>query len=303
MPDLRRVHRFRDHAVAGVNWRPTRFVDEVPNLRVCGLCRMIPRRILVLPCGHLLCQSCHTASSQGCRGQCPLDQEPFEEDECDSYDFPTRKANALKVYCWNEAHGCQIQETMEDMLRHYEKECTFHTVECLRCGEEVLHRELSTHYVAGCTAAVSLAVMENTSSESRSLAFVDGTADLEELKTLMRNANHEQLLLQIQCQMNDLIEQIRNQEPRPAVITHAVSASASGAEDPSGVLRARTLPTGRQPLGKPAEDIANQAGDRDVNGATESQIRTVISSRPINESESKLRSTNVKSHFYDAVQP
>ncbi|KAH7976526.1 hypothetical protein HPB52_015803 [Rhipicephalus sanguineus] len=97
MPDLRRVHRFRDHAVAGVNWRPTRFVDEVPNLRVCGLCRMIPRRILVLPCGHLLCQSCHTASSQGCRGQCPLDQEPFEEDECDSYDFPTRKANALKT--------------------------------------------------------------------------------------------------------------------------------------------------------------------------------------------------------------
>lgn len=70
--------------------------------------------------------------------------------------------------------------------------------------------------------------------------------------------------------------------------------STSGAEDPSGVLRARTLPTGRQPLGKPAEDIANQAGDRDVNGATESQTGTVISSRPINESESKLRSTNVK---------
>ncbi|KAH7972909.1 hypothetical protein HPB52_018640 [Rhipicephalus sanguineus] len=65
MQDRGRVHRFHDHAVAGVNWRPTRFVDKVPTSRVCGICRMIPNRILVLPCGHLLCQSAiHTAISQ-----------------------------------------------------------------------------------------------------------------------------------------------------------------------------------------------------------------------------------------------
>ncbi|KAH7958007.1 hypothetical protein HPB51_028010 [Rhipicephalus microplus] len=71
MSDLRRVHRFRDHAVAGVNWRPTRFVDEVPSLRVCCLCRMIPKTVLALPCGHLLCQSCLAASSHGSGGRCP----------------------------------------------------------------------------------------------------------------------------------------------------------------------------------------------------------------------------------------
>ncbi|KAH7936260.1 hypothetical protein HPB52_021152 [Rhipicephalus sanguineus] len=67
-----------------------------------------------------------------------------------------------------------------------------------------------------------------------------------------------------------------------------------GVEDPPGGLDARTLPTGRQLLRKPAEDIFNQAGDRDVNGATQSHSGTAISSRSINESESKLRFTNVK---------
>ncbi|KAH7987022.1 hypothetical protein HPB51_026574 [Rhipicephalus microplus] len=97
MSDLRRVHRFRDHAVAGVNWRPTRFVDEVPSLRVCCLCRMIPKTVLALPCGHLLCQSCLAASSHGSGGRCPLDREPFKEAECSTCDLATRSVNALKV--------------------------------------------------------------------------------------------------------------------------------------------------------------------------------------------------------------
>ncbi|XP_049275893.1 TNF receptor-associated factor 3-like [Rhipicephalus sanguineus] len=199
MPGLRRVHCFCEHPVAGVNWRPTRFVEEVPSSRVCGLCRMIPKRIKVLPCGHLLCQSCH-ATTQGSRGRCPLDQEPFEEPECDSYDLPTRKANALKVYCWNKGHGCEFEGSMEDMLRHYENECTWHTVECLRCCEEVLHRNLSTHYVAGCRALVSSARAGNASSDSQVLTLQEVTAALGELKMLIRDANHEQLLPAIQSQ-------------------------------------------------------------------------------------------------------
>ncbi|KAL1470609.1 hypothetical protein MTO96_004560 [Rhipicephalus appendiculatus] len=225
MPDLRRVHRFRDHAVAGVNWRPTRFVDEVHCTRVCGLCRMIPKRTVLLPCSHVLCQPCHAASSQGGGGRCPLDQEPFEKDDCGSYHLPIRTANAFKVHCWNEAHGCESEGALESMLRHYENECTFHIVECLRCGEDVLHRELQTHYVAGCSAAVSTARTENsTLPESRALTLQNVTLALEEVKTMLRDANHEQLLLAIQSPMNELIEQIRNHESRSAEIPHDVAA-------------------------------------------------------------------------------
>nr|XP_037289871.1 uncharacterized protein LOC119184590 [Rhipicephalus microplus] len=234
------VHRFRDHAVAGVNWRQTRFVDEVPSSRVCALCRMIPTRTVLLPCSHVLCQSCHAASSEACGGRCPMDQEQFEEDECVSYDLPTRKAIAFKVHCWNEAYGCEFEESLELMLRHYENECTFHTVECLRCGEDVLHRELQTHYVSGCRAAVSATVTENTSPECRTLTLRDVTAALEELKSMLRDANCEQLLLSLQSQMNELVEQIRNQAFKTAVIPQDVAAPATSAMAQIGEMSTST---------------------------------------------------------------
>ncbi|XP_070378724.1 uncharacterized protein [Dermacentor albipictus] len=214
MPDRGqgRVHRFRDHVVAGVNWRPTLFIDEVPSSRVCGLCRMIPKRTVLLPCSHALCQSCHAGSLEGGVGQCPLDREPFEEAECFGYEFPARKANTVKVYCWNEAHGCDYTYNMDRMLEHYQNECTFHTVECLRCGEGVQHRDLATHYAAGCSAGASTAITE--SSPPAALTIADVNAALEDMKAMLGCLNHDLLLPAIQSQLNELTEQVRNQEAR-----------------------------------------------------------------------------------------
>ncbi|XP_054924695.2 uncharacterized protein [Dermacentor andersoni] len=227
MPDHEqgRVHRFRDHVVAGVNWRPTRFVDEVPSSRVCGLCRMIPKRTVLLPCSHALCQSCHTASFEGDFGQCPLDQVQFEEAECVVYEFPTRIANTSKVYCWNEEHGCEYTGTMDRMLEHYENECTFHTVECLRCGEGVQHRDLPTHYVAGCRAGVPSAITQCRSSEPTALTLEDVNAALEDLKAMLGDANHDRLLPEVQSQLNELKAQVRSQETLFAAITREIGAS------------------------------------------------------------------------------
>ncbi|KAH7975053.1 hypothetical protein HPB49_022987 [Dermacentor silvarum] len=223
-PGRRLVHRFRDHVVAGVNWRPTRFVDEVPSSRVCGLCRMIPKRMVLLPCGHALCQSCYAAISQGGDGRCSLDQEPFEEAECHGVDFPARKASSLKVYCWNEAHGCEYTGTMDRMLEHYENECTFHSVECLRCGERVQHSDLPSHYVAGCLTGVSSAITEYPSSESTALTLEHVSAALEDLKERLVDPNHDQLLPVVQSQLNELTQQVRNQEATFAEITRQVGA-------------------------------------------------------------------------------
>ncbi|XP_072140587.1 uncharacterized protein [Dermacentor andersoni] len=214
MPDhgRGRVHSFRDHVVSGVNWRPTRLVDEVPSSRVCGLCRMIPKRMVLLPCSHALCQSCHAASLEGGVGQCPLDGEAFEEGECVCYEFPARKANTVKVHCWNEAHGCEYTGTMDCMLEHYENECTFHTVDCLRCGEGVQHKDLPTHYAAGCSADVSTAITE--SSQPTAVTLEDLNATLEDVKARLGCLNHDHLLPVIQSQLNELTEQARNQEAR-----------------------------------------------------------------------------------------
>nr|XP_054923504.1 uncharacterized protein LOC129383188 [Dermacentor andersoni] len=224
MPDRgqKRVHRFRDHVVAGVNWRPTRLVDEVANSRVCSLCRMIPERPVLLPCGHALCQSCHAASLEGGCEQCPLDQVQFEKAECVGCEFPSRTANTVKAYCWNEAHGCEYTGTMNRMLEHFENECTFHTVECLRCGEGVKHRELATHYAAGCSAGASAAITQASEHTALTLAHVN--AALEDVKARLGCLNHDQLLPVIQSQLNQLTEQARNQEARLAGITRELGA-------------------------------------------------------------------------------
>lgn len=224
-PEQRRVHRFRDHVVAGVNWRPTRFVDVVPSSRVCSLCRMIPKRMVLLPCGHALCQSCHAAISQGGDGLCPLDQEPFEQAECHGVDFPAKKASSLKVYCWNEEHGCEFTGTMEALLRHYETECTFHTVQCLRCGEGVLHQDLPMHHVTACSADASSALTENSPSEPTALTLQDSSSAQEDLKALLKDLFHDNLLPAVQSQMNELTEHVRSQKARLTQITSELKAS------------------------------------------------------------------------------
>ncbi|XP_037530118.1 uncharacterized protein LOC119407288 [Rhipicephalus sanguineus] len=256
MPNLRRVHRFRDHPTAGVNWRPTRFVDEVPSSYVCNFCLMVPKRILLLPCGHTLCKSCHAANSRGCHGRCPLDQEPFGEAECGSYDFPTRIANALKVCCWNEAHGCEFQGAIEDMLEHYENECTFHSVECLRCGEGVLHRELATHYAVGCSTGVSSTRTKNTSSESGALTLQDIRNALKEAKRLLRGSDHDQVLPSIQSHLNELTEQVRNLESRLAENTREVRSSVNAGTAQHTAIASSAVfqePTSRQ---RPANEAS-----------------------------------------------
>lgn len=222
MPDLGRVHRFHDHGIAVVNWRPTRFVDEVPSSFVCGLCRVIPKHILLLPCGHNLCLRCHEASSQDLR--CPLDREQFESAECVDYEVPAMRVSTMKVYCWNEAHGCEFEGTVDDMLRHYENECTFHTVECSRCGEEVLHRELSNHYVVACGAIVRSSSTENTSLEPTALTLQEDSAALKSPKTLQRHTDQDHIVHTIQSKVNELTEEIRNQESRLTKITRELGA-------------------------------------------------------------------------------
>ncbi|KAL1421699.1 hypothetical protein MTO96_004083 [Rhipicephalus appendiculatus] len=111
------------------------------------------------------------------------------------------------------------------MLWHYENECTFHSVECLRCGEGVLHRELATHYVAGCSPGVPQTCKKNASAESKVVTLQYVSCALEELKMLMRDATHDQMLPAIQTQVNELIEEVRNQQSKSDEITHGARAS------------------------------------------------------------------------------
>ncbi|KAH7949686.1 hypothetical protein HPB49_013902 [Dermacentor silvarum] len=227
-PGRRWVHCFRDHVVAGANWRPTRFVEEVWNSRVCGLCGIVPKQTVKMPCSHFLCQSCHETSSQGARGRCPLDQKPFEEAECTAINFPAKKANRLKVYCWNESQGCKFMGTVEDILRHFENECVFHAVECSRCCHKVLHKDLPAHYVAGCSNGVSAG--SEYSSESTALTL-EGLSTQEGEEAFSLNKHFAHLLSLIHTQIHQLTEHVMSQEAMLAEITRELRASQYNLRD------------------------------------------------------------------------
>ncbi|XP_065296123.1 uncharacterized protein [Dermacentor albipictus] len=268
MPDREqgRVHRFRDHVVSGVNWRPTRFVDKVPSSRVCSLCHMIPKRMVLLPCSHALCQSCQAASLEGSVGRCPLDREAFEEGECVGYEFPARKANTVEVYCWNGAHGCEYTGTMDRMLEHYENECAFHTMECLRCGEVVQHKDLPRHYVNGCRAGVSSAITESSQPT---------TLTLEDVKAMLGCLNHDQLLPVIQSQLNELTEQVRKQEARFAEITRELGAcehNLAGEMDQISAAISSTVSHQRTSQQNPVEE-ASTSRSLSLHSGQEDEIR------------------------------
>nr|XP_054925031.1 uncharacterized protein LOC129380205 [Dermacentor andersoni] len=99
MPDhgRRAFHRVCN-SVSGVNWRPTRFVDElVVDRYACGVCHVIPSTTVVLLCGHALCEQCQRGSViQDGGSVCPLDGEPFCEDSCQKLQLPEKKKQNLK---------------------------------------------------------------------------------------------------------------------------------------------------------------------------------------------------------------
>ncbi|XP_077496202.1 uncharacterized protein LOC144107091 [Amblyomma americanum] len=208
-PGQQKMHRLHGH-VAGVNWRPTLFAEDVPHLHVCDLCQMIPKSTVLLPCSHLLCELCHRAIAQTGSTICPLDREPFAEDECHIIPVPNRKANSLKVHCWNSTQGCEFIGTMEAVLRHYEDNCTFHALECPRCGMSVLHKDLPDHYLTGCLVNSSLTVTEHVSSQDNVLTIQDVSRALRELKTLLRDPYRE-FLPSFQSQINELAECVKHQ--------------------------------------------------------------------------------------------
>ncbi|KAH7975056.1 hypothetical protein HPB49_022990 [Dermacentor silvarum] len=111
---------------------------------------------------------------------------------------------------------------MERMLEQYENECTFHSVECLQCGEAVQHSALPTHYMSGCIPDAS--IIKYPSLESTEVTLRDVSAALEDLKAMFGDPNHDPLHPVIQSQLNELTEQVRNQEARFVEITRELES-------------------------------------------------------------------------------
>uniref|UniRef100_A0A6M2CJ62 Putative tnf receptor-associated factor 6 n=1 Tax=Rhipicephalus microplus TaxID=6941 RepID=A0A6M2CJ62_RHIMP len=184
------LHQLCD-SVSGANWRPTRFQDELTVLRyACCVCHVIPNTTVVLPCSHILCEQCQA----GCVIQdggsvCPIDTEPFCEDECQKLKLPEKKKRNLKAHCWNEAYGCEFVGTIENVLQHFDRECAFHALQCTRCQQRILRRDIAAHYVAGCPQKLSCPGGVQADRQDGSSTSCNMISDLDSFSALQRQLN------------------------------------------------------------------------------------------------------------------
>ncbi|XP_075744725.1 uncharacterized protein LOC142803494 [Rhipicephalus microplus] len=205
--DQKPMHRFCHDDIPGANWRLTQFAATVPNSCVCSICGMIPKWLVKLPCSHALCPACHGLSSKKGSGLCPLDKQSFEITNSVTVHIDDSEVRSFKVYCWNEVHGCQYVGSMEHLLWHYEHECRFHVVECLRCHRTVLHNELLKHHENGCGATSSHSAEESLPSESASVTPGDS---LEDPRMLLQDPHSG--LPAITALLNKVVEHAKRHE-------------------------------------------------------------------------------------------
>ncbi|CAN8005469.1 unnamed protein product, partial [Ixodes hexagonus] len=151
------------HRIVGfsnaLDWRPLLFVEPVIAERACALCGVVCREAVRLCCAHTLCSECHAACAlQG--GTCPLDEEPFCEDDLDRLECSAGYLGKHWVACCNAPTGCNYVGPVSSLLEHF-KQCGFHSVSCPRCHSSVARSNIVKHCKDGCSLPPTTGTLDN----------------------------------------------------------------------------------------------------------------------------------------------
>ncbi|KAK8762286.1 hypothetical protein V5799_026447 [Amblyomma americanum] len=171
----------------------------------------------MLPCLHLLCQSCYDGVGAK-SNHCPFHKEPFQEEDVVWSTFSRDSVLGRKVLCWNAEHGCDAEVVASAMLQHFANACQFHVVRCPECSESVRHRDIAKHLECDCE---SPRAREKSSEDNISNAFMEVKGTLE--KILEENAA-------LRTKMDSFEDRLRNETSgafaaQPTSIADAVTAA------------------------------------------------------------------------------
>ncbi|KAL1417245.1 hypothetical protein MTO96_027064 [Rhipicephalus appendiculatus] len=142
-----------------LEWRTLRFVQPMPKIRVCQLCGVVSSVARLLPCTHILCESCEAQVSVRGRPRCPIDDAAFEREHVTNMPFAKRDLDEYHVHCINSnvdvsdgSDGCAFIGKLAALEEHYLAHCVHGRVHCSKCGRSVLRKDTVEHYV-GCEGA------------------------------------------------------------------------------------------------------------------------------------------------------
>ncbi|KAG0437048.1 hypothetical protein HPB47_017622 [Ixodes persulcatus] len=132
-----------------LDWRPVLFQEPIIAQRACALCGVVYKKAVRLSCVHTLCLKCH-AKCVDKGSVCPVDQEPFCEEDVEKLEVSVEYILKRKVACWNAPRGCCFIGSAANLLDHY-KECHFSVVSCCLCHSSVSQGDILEHFKSGCS--------------------------------------------------------------------------------------------------------------------------------------------------------
>ncbi|CAN8029407.1 unnamed protein product [Ixodes persulcatus] len=187
---------------AALDWRPLLFVEPAIADRACTLCGVVCRKAVRLSCAHTLCSDCHAECvEQG--GTCPLDQEPFCEDDVDQLECSAGYLGKSRVACWNAPSGCGFVGPVSSLLDHF-GQCTFHTVSCPQCRSVVARSGVVRHCRDGCSSRPAADMVANNHLRLERDSIERAR---DELKEAMEKISED--LMFLQSGLNQCCEDIR----------------------------------------------------------------------------------------------
>ncbi|XP_049511999.1 TNF receptor-associated factor 6-like isoform X1 [Dermacentor silvarum] len=199
-----------------LDWRPVRFVKPVPQNRICSTCGLVRILTALLPCGHVLCNSCyeHCALDRG--PVCPLDSSPYHEEDVEWRNFPAENILQREVKCWNEETGCEAVIPASEIGEHFRKKCGQHSVSCPKCSATVLCRNVCEHIASDCSTTFSATrEEERTNVAELKESFDEAVAGIrtELQRILADNDAQREMLHDVNHGINSLGEAIKDQFP------------------------------------------------------------------------------------------
>ncbi|XP_037529117.2 uncharacterized protein LOC119406443 [Rhipicephalus sanguineus] len=126
----------------------------MPKIRVCRLCGVVSSVARLLPCTHVLCESCEAQVADRGRPQCPIDGAAFEREQVTTMPFAKRDLGEYHVRCINDdvdvsdgTDGCTFIGKLAALEEHYLAHCVHGRVRCSKCGRSVFRKDIVDHYV------------------------------------------------------------------------------------------------------------------------------------------------------------
>ncbi|XP_077484852.1 uncharacterized protein LOC144094841 isoform X1 [Amblyomma americanum] len=96
-----------------VDWRPLQFVEHLPDIRICGLCGVVARMTMLLPCSHIICQTCYRLVLDTYLS-CPVDKRKVGEDEVQTLELKGDQLDDRRVLCLKAQRGCSFMGKLVD---------------------------------------------------------------------------------------------------------------------------------------------------------------------------------------------